>query len=68
MIVFSLCELDSTFIRAAFIVILLSSSAYIWYNTKHYAIGTGHANRLTWERLKSNLQSYFKHSDYAYQI
>ena len=58
--------LDNTFARAAFAVTLLSGSAYTWYTTQHYAIGTGHANRLTWERLKSDLQSYFKPPDYAY--
>ena len=47
---------------------LLSSSAYTWYTTQHYAIGAGYANRLTWERLKSNLHLYFKPFDYAYQI
>ena len=60
--------LDKTFARAAFTVTLLSGSAYVMYTTQQYAIGTGHANRLTWERLKSDLWSYFKPPDYAYQI
>ena len=49
---FLLCVLDGTFAKALFSVILLSGSAYIWYTTQYYAIGTGNANRLTWERLK----------------
>ena len=36
----------------------------IWY----YVISTGNANSLTCEHLKSDLQSYFKPPDYAYQI
>ena len=63
---FSLCVLDSTFARAAFAVTLLFGSLYIWYTTQYYAIGTGHANRLTWECLKSELQLYFKPPYYAY--
>ena len=64
---FSLCVLDNTFAMAAFAVTLLSGSAYIWYTAQYYAIGIGHANRLTWERLKSDLWLYFKPLDYAYQ-
>ena len=64
---FSLCLLEDTYAGSAFAVTLLSSSAYIWYTTQHYAIATGHANRLTWEHLKSDLQLYFKPPDYAYQ-
>ena len=51
----SLCVLINTFARAVFAVTLLSGNAYIWYNTQNYAIDTGHANKLTWGRLKSDL-------------
>ena len=44
---FTHCILDNTFARAAFAVTLLSGSAYTWYTTQQYAIGTGHTNRLT---------------------
>ena len=60
---FSLCVLDNNFARAAFTVPLLSSRAYTWYTTQHYKIGAGHANKLTWERFKSDLWSYFKPPD-----
>ena len=63
---FLLCVLDNTFAKAAFAVILLNSTACIWYTTQHYAIGTAYANRLTWEHLKSDLWSYFKPLDCAY--
>ena len=46
---------------------LLSGSAYTWHTTQYYTMGTGHANRLTWEQLKSNLQLYFKPPDDSYQ-
>ena len=59
--------LDNTFARAEFVVTLLSGSAYTWYTTQHYAIGIGHANRLTWEHSKSDLQPYLKPLDYACQ-
>ena len=65
---FSLCLLDKTFAKAAFAVTLLSGCVYTWYTTQHYAIGTGNANRLTWDHLKSDLQSCFKPPNYAYQI
>ena len=65
---FSLCLLDNTFIRAELAVTLLSSSGYTWNSSQHYAIGMGHANRLAWECLKSDLQSYLKPANYAYQI
>ena len=65
-IYFAVCVLDNTFSRAAFAV-TLSGSAYTQYITQHYAIGAGHANRLTWECLKSDIWSYFKPLDYAYQ-
>ena len=51
---------------AQFVVALLSNSAYTYYTTQYYAIDTGNANSSTWERLKSDLWSYFKPSDYAY--
>ena len=63
---FPLCVLDNAFVRAVFAVTLLSGSSYTWYTTQHYAIGTGYANRLTWERLKSDLQLYFRPPDYIY--
>ena len=63
---FTLCMLDSTFARSEFSVTLLSGSAYAWYTTQYFAIGTGHASRPTWEHLKSDLWSYFKPPDYAY--
>ena len=48
--------LNNTFARAEFAVNLMSGSAYIYYTTQYYAIGTGYANRLTWEHLKSDFQ------------
>ena len=65
---FSLCMLENAFARAAFAVTLLSGTTYMWYTTQHYAIGSGHANRLSWECLKAGLQLYFKPPDYTYQI
>ena len=64
---FALCVVNKTCARAEFTVTLLSGSTYTWYTTQYYAIGAEHANRLIWECLKSNLQSYFKPLDYAYQ-
>ena len=60
--------LHNSFARAEFAVTLLSSGAYTWYTTQDYAMGTGHANRLAWGSLKSDLQSYFKPPNYAYYI
>ena len=60
--------LDNTFVKAEFAMILISGKAYTWYTTQHYAIGIGNANRLSWDRLKSLLPSYFKPPDYTYQI
>ena len=59
--------LGNTFAKAAFEITLLSGKASIWYTTQYYAIGTGHTNRLTWERWKSDLWLYFKPPDYAYE-
>ena len=64
---FSLCILDNIFSKAEFAVTLLSGSAYTWYTTQYYVIAAGHANRLAWQRFKSNLQSYSKTTEYAYQ-
>ena len=63
---FSYCVFKNTFAKVAFTVTLLSSNTYTWYTTRHYAIVAGHANRLIWEDLKSDLQLYFKPPDYAY--
>ena len=60
--------LDNTFERAIFAVAFLNGSGYTSYTIQYYAIGTGHASRLSWEHLKSNLRFYFKPPDYTYQI
>ena len=58
--------LENTFARAAFAVTLLSGNPYTWYTTQQYTIGAGHAKKLIWEHLKSDLRTNFKPLDYVY--
>ena len=55
------------FMQALFIVKLLQGPEYTWFVTQHYSLDRNRPSKLDWQKLNTDIKTYYRPADYVYK-